>query len=239
MIERDPRLPAPAASALHGESVVDVKAEAVAEVVQALGLELEKPAKAADDRRGRRPAWLMAMITIGVAVGIIAIVFIKFVNGPVSSGAIASTPTPTTRPAAVKSGLSELSGINFDMSYPAAFDQISSMKPDPQMVEQYYISSKAEYSRSLAVSVREWAAGVADEDASYRFRALHPDVYTERRDKMNGLPLILMFKKDKTEATMFWAHNGKLLTVAVVSTKPTDSVEDFMKVIESNIRWKS
>ena len=238
MIERDPRLPAPSASALHGESTAEAKAEAVAEVAQALGLSSDPADKPAPDHRGRRPAWLMAMVTIGVLVGGIGIGFIKFVNGPVSTGAIASTPTPSSRPLADKTGTVELGGLHFNMTYPAIFDQVSQLRNDPNALEQYFFSSKGEAGRSLAVMVRPLESNQYQDDASYKFRMIHPDQYKVRLGMILGENIAVMNKTDNTESTLFWAHEGKLITVSVVSTSPKDKVTDLMAVIESKLRWK-
>jgi hypothetical protein len=226
MIERDPNL-AQHASTLHGAAVETAAAAEEQPVAQARG-----------GRAGRRTAWVISMMTMGLLVGAVVIVFIKFVNGPVQASAIPPTPTPRAAAIAVNQGTIQLAGLYFEMGYPGKFDQLKQLGNDAHSLEQYYVTSKADYRRTMAVAVRPLESSSLDNDANYKVRKIHPETYKERVDKLGGEPVSVMSKIDNTEATLFWAHKGRVLSVSMTSTNPDDVLADYIKLIEPTFRWK-
>lgn len=86
--------------------------------------------------------------------------------------------------------------------------------------------------------VRPLESNQYQDDASYKFRMIHPDQYKVRLGTIMGENIAVMNKVDNTESTLFWAHEGKLITVSVVSTSPKDKVQELMAAIEAKLRWK-
>lgn len=236
MIERDPRLPAPApaASALHGETGLTV-----AEVEEVLGLKSEPIPRPKTERQGSRTAFILSMVIMGLLVGGVAVVMLKFLNGPVSAGATVSTPTPQARMAAAKTGSSVLSGEFFEMTYPGVFDQVGRPQKDAVALEQYMLSSKGDPRRTIAIGVRPLSSNNLNDDSNYRIRLIHPQDYKVRQEKLAGENVTVMLRNDNTEVTFFWAHLGKVLTISATTSNPTDSVEDYIKAIEPTLRWRS
>jgi hypothetical protein len=224
MIERDTRLPAPHANVLHG-----VTADPIENIV-------EQEMLAAKPRHGHRAGWTLSMIVMGVLVGILVIVFLRFVNGPVQANALAATPSPNTV-LVPKTGTSQLAGLYFDMTYPGIFDQVKQLKNDSRALEQYIISSRADYRRSMAVAVHPLEANLLDNDSNYKFRKIHPETYKERTDTLVGEPVVIMSKVDNTEETLFWPHQSRIWTVSLTSSNPNDTLKEFMTAIEPNLRW--
>jgi hypothetical protein len=187
-------------------------------------------------RKGSRSAWIVSMVAMGAVVGLVIIGFLRFVNDPVEAGANAK-PSLRPVPAAVNTtGVNQLGGLNFTFNYPAIFDQ-TAPKHEPQSLEQYNLGSKSNYRHLIAVDVRMSQPGGVTDDASYKYRLLHAELYAESIEKINGENVVLMTKKDKQEQTMFWGHQGKQLTVSVTSTDPKDDVTAILSVIKASTRW--
>lgn len=233
MIERDPRLPAPAASVLHG-----VTSEVVAPAEPERGILDTADEAKAPARRGSRTAWTVSMIVMGLLVGGVAVVMLKFVNGPVSATAAVATPTPAARVASAKTGSNLLGGEYFEMTYPGVFDQVGQQKKDTVALEQYMLSSKGDPRRSVAISVRTLESNNLGDDSSYKLRLIHPQDYKLSQEKMAGETVAVMLKTDNTEATLFWAHQGKVLAISATTSNPSDSVEEYIKAIKPTVRWR-
>ena len=239
MIERDSRLEAKHASTLHGAGAAVEPGEAPDLVTPAAEVEgnLDSPEAAPAKRPGHRFAWLAALVVMGALVGLVIVGFMKFVNGPVTATATTTLadaqatvmPKPTTN---------QLAGLYFDMVYPAIFDQVVHLKNDSQTLEQYNISSKKDYRRTMAISVRPLASNLVDDDASYKFRHIHPETYKERTDKLGGEKVTVMSKVDKSEVTLFWPHQAKLFTLSMTSSNPEDGLADYMAAVEPTLRWR-
>jgi lipopolysaccharide export LptBFGC system permease protein LptF len=239
MIERDPRLEAKHASGLHGARVAHVPDE----VMQPEGgpgaeaVETEAAPDEAEKRPGSRFAWLVALAVVGALIGLVIVVFMKFVNGPVSATAT-TTLAEVKATAAPKPTTNQLAGLYFDMVYPGIFDQVGRLQNDTHSLEQYNISSKKDYRRTMAVSVRDLEANLLDNDSSYKFRKINPKDYKEHTDKLGGEPVAVMAKLDNTEVTLFWPHQGKILTISITSSNPNDVLADFMTAVEPTLRWR-
>lgn len=189
------------------------------------------------NKTGHRAAWWMAMVGIGAVVGLLGVGYLKFIDGPavgtaevngLATARAAAAPTPATP--------NLLSGLAFEFSYPGIFDTVGNVKTDSRATEQYNIGSKADYSRTIAVSVKPLTS--YDDDSSYRFRQLKKDDYKETNDKMGSDPVILMTKLDRQEQTLFWMHQGQEVTISITTNNPKDDVGEFMKQIKSTLRWR-
>ena len=244
MIRRDPSLEPRYASQVHGAGAREAagrgleSTEVMAPGADTLGAPAVNPAASSRrPRAGHRAAWVLSLAVMGIIVGVVVVGAMKFLNGPVvaaggptlAQAQAKSLPKPTTN---------QLAGLYFDMTYPALFDQVGQLKNDSQALEQYNISSKKDYRRVMAVSVRPLTSNLLDDDSSYKFRRISPKDYEERSDKLGGEAVAVMSKLDHTEVTLFWAHQGRLLTIAITSSNPNDVVADYMKAVETTLRWR-
>ena len=236
------------ASQLHGEVPVDSDEAAWGGVDEELAHELEvgesepggleEPAERKRGKWGKRVGWFLAMSAMGVVVGVVIAAGMKFIDGPVSASANSTTlaqavATPSTSPHE-----GELSGLYVDVKYPGVFDQVKQVKNNAHSYEQYVVSSSSDYSRTIAVDVEPLPSGLLNDDSSYRVREIAPSDYTLRSDKIGGEPVGIFSKTDKTEQTLFWAHKGNEVTVAITTTNPQDNLADFMKTVETGLRWR-
>ncbi len=226
---------------LRGESTSEVVAEVMGEDPESDGQEAAPDNAAEPKKRGwaHRVAWSSAMLVMGVMVGGAIIVMMKLVNGPAEASlpkprisVNAAAPTPDQ-------SISQLVGQTFAFNYPRIFDQVAGMKTDSGSIEQFNIGSKSNYRRLIAVDVRREQIATLSDDASYRIRQLHPETYKEAVYKNAAGSVYVMAKNDKTEQTLFWLRDGKLLMISVTSTDVTDDVAAFMKVISGSVRWTS
>ena len=187
----------------------------------------------------RRRHWLryvIILVLVGAVIGFVLVALIKLLNDPVVSAGttavVAQTPAPATP------SLNTLTGLTIEMNYPSSFDEVARVSNTSSAIEQYVISSKAEYRRSIAVTVFPLPTNKVDDDASYKYRLINPDLYTLTTAKVGSEAVSLMTKSDHTERTLFWAHGGKLLIVSITSTASGDNVNDFMSVVMPTIRWR-
>jgi hypothetical protein len=192
---------------------------------------------------GRSPwrwaGWLAGMATIGLAFGLAMVFVLKFINDPVQAStltlkqaraSVAPSPTPTT--------INLLGGLYVELPYSRSFDMVGQVKTDNAALEQYTLGSKGNYRHTITVDVRTLPSGSLTDDASYRLRQLQSAVYAPSLVTVGGEAATLMTKNDHSEQTLFWPHQGKLLTVAVTSTDPADNVVAIMKTITAGARWR-
>ena len=195
--------------------------------------------KASESRIGRRVAWVMAMVGVGVVVGLLIVAFLKFVDGP-TEGKVSDTLLDQARAATAQKPRAPnlLSGLAIEFQYPGIFDTVGQVRTDVHATEQYNIGSKSDYGRMIAVSVRTLPSGNLEDDSSYRFRQIKTSEYTPITQKVAAEPVVLMTKVGKQEETLFWAHQGRELTVSITSANPKDDVVQIMKTITSTVRWR-
>ena len=243
MIERDSRLGPHYATQLHGNEQIKPADQPFAAqktpMPEAPAISMVDPAENLSQPRAvHRTAWVLSLTAMGIVVGLAIVGVVRFLNGPVTATSgptlaqvqASSTPKPSTI---------QLAGLYFEMTYPALFDQVGRLKNDAQALEQYNISSKKDYRRVMAVSVRTLPSNLLDDDSSYKFRHISGKDYLERSDKLAGEAAAVMSKTDNSEVTLFWVHQGKLLTISITSSNPNDLVAEYMKAVEPTLRWRT
>jgi hypothetical protein len=221
------------AAELHGVSPREVAAEIVGDAPE--------DTDEAPKRRGKGywVAWSASMVAMGVMSGGLIVAVMKFVNDPVvATGKVLSEAEKSAAPAPATAKTSRLAGLNIEFVYPGMFDQLAQVKSDPQVIEQYTLSTKTNFKHLLAVEVRPLASGGLDDDASYKVRKIHPGEYVETADRSGSENIAILTKADKSEQTLFWPHKGKLLTISLTSSDPKDDLPGIMGVIKSALRWK-
>lgn len=182
---------------------------------------------------------MAAMAVIGVAFGLVIVAMLKYLVFPVEGVVTANGLKAAREAVAPKPEVpNELGGLYVEFKYPGMFDSLSQIKTDANALEQYNITSRADYRRGIAVHVRDLPNGRLADDSSYRFRQLKADQYRLSELKMHGEPAVRASKLDKQEATLFWAHKGRLVTIAVTAMDPDDDVEAILKTISDTLRWR-
>ncbi len=185
----------------------------------------------------RRIRWFGGLVVVGTVFGLVIVGLLRLADGPVTAKAI--PPKPSANPGVGSvAGVNTFSGAHVNFSYPDKFDSVSQLSDTASSLEQYILSSKTNVSHHIAVNVRVLPSGLLDDDPSYKFRTLGTSGYQALPDKLMGEPVVTMVKQDKTERTLFWAHRGKLLTIAVVSTDPHDDMAGILDGITKTLRWK-
>ncbi len=225
---RKPELPV----SLHASELHGMAAEDLAEYED----ELDQTQRR-NGRGSRRKAWWITMIIMGVMVGGVVIMILKYTSAPVTVDLSRAEPSlkPTPTPF---NGHGLLTGLYVSLEYPGEFDQVSRVVTDPTALEQYNIGSKASYRRTITVNVRKLESGSLDDDASYKRRLLYPKEYTEAKQAVTGANVSVMTKTDGHEQTLFWAQGGKLLTVSATSTEMGDNVAAILAVARETVRWR-
>lgn len=182
-------------------------------------------------------AVICSLVVVGVLVGIVIIGGMKFLNGPAEAKAGTTSTQEGVTPTPVPKS-NELTGLYIDLTYPGEFDQVQSVKSNQAALEQFNITSLANYRRQISISVFPLPSGHLKDDSSYEYRVENPSLYTQTASSVDGEPVALMTKSDNTEQTLFWSHDGKELIIAITSTDPTDNVKSFMASIMPTLRWK-
>lgn len=217
---------------LHASELHGMAAEDLAEYEQ----ELDRVDKR-EGRGSRRKAWWITMVIMGLVVGGVVIMILRYTSAPVTvdlsqvEPSVKLTPTPLN-------GRGLLTGLYVQLEYPGEFDQVARLQNDPTALEQYNIGSKASYRRTISVNVRKLESGNLSDDASYKLRSVHPEDYTETKQAVTGAKVSLMTKKDGHEQTMFWVQGTKLLTVSASSTESGDNVQAFLAVVRESVKWR-
>jgi hypothetical protein len=196
---------------------------------------------AAAKPRGRKywALWSGSMVGTGVVVGVVLVLLMKLVNGPVSATATpdaleaaraAASPTPATN---------TISGKSVELSYPSVFDAVANKSNDPGAKgDQYYLSTKSLSGRTMVVTAFVLASRKLEDDSSYKFRAMHPELYKMSTMKLGKEQGVIMSRVDKTEVTFFWVHGDRDLNIALTSTDPKDDLAAWMQAMIPTIRWK-
>jgi hypothetical protein len=188
---------------------------------------------------GHRVAWLISLVVVGGLTGGLIVAAMKFVNDPVvARGKVLSAVQASVSPAPGTAGTSRLAGLYIELLYPSLFNQLAQVKSDPQVLEEYTLSSKTNFKHVIAVDVRPLVTGNLDDDAGYKVRQIHAADYRESSDRAGSEKIAIMSKTDGHEQTLFWPHKGKLLTIAITSTDPHDDIAAIMGVIKNSLRWK-
>ena len=227
------------ATVLHGV----VAAEEASIAVEAAGApEASKPppatTKRPPSRLAGRVAWLAAMVTVGVFLGLLVILGLKFIDGPVSSTQSKSL-TKLQAAAVASPAVNTLSSMYVELKYPGVFDQMGRSKGGSHTLEAYVLSSRNHYTRQIAVDVGELASNNLEDDSSYKYRLITPDLYTRSKVTVAGEAGVVMVKADSGERTLFLPHKGKLLTVSLTSDNPAkDNLEEYLKTILESVRWR-
>jgi hypothetical protein len=198
-------------------------------------------AEPAVKRRGRWYwiRWSSGMVAIGLVAGVVLVLMMKLVNGPVSAGATPDSLEAARASAAPTPATNILNGKSVALSYPSVFDTVSNKSDDPSAKgDQYYISSKSSQARGLVVTAFGLASRQLNDDSSYKFRTIHPELYAASTIKRGAEQIVVMTKKDHTEVTAFWVHGDRDLNIALTSTDPKDNLTEFMDTIIPSIRWK-
>ncbi|HEY6736428.1 MAG TPA: hypothetical protein VI322_01800 [Candidatus Saccharimonadia bacterium] len=244
--------PAPVhATALYGEtvsaaegdaSVAAVMAPPAAEAGVAEAAEAKPAAEARPKRRGAkwggRVAWLMAMMTVGVLLGILIILGLKFVDGPVSSAQTLKLAQLQASNAPVPA-VNTLGGQFVELKYPGVFDQLGRSKGSVHALEAYVLSSRTSYGRQIAIEVSALPSNLLDDDSSFKFRSISSDKYTPVKTTLMGEAATIFVKPDKSERTLFWAHKGREIAVSLTTDNPgKDDLESYLQTILPTIHWR-
>lgn len=201
----------------------------------------QAPETPADDKEERFSAvgqWvaiILACAVIGVVIGGAIVGFLKFVNSPVTAKASAD-PLEAAREAAGPTTSTNLfKGKQITLQYPSSFNAVNEY--NSSTLDSYMISSKTQEQTTLALAVVPLKSMLLEDDSSYKYRLVHPELYTSRQMQLGGEKAVLMTKTDKTEATLFWAHKDMDLNLSLTSSDPKLSPVDVMNQIAPTIRW--
>jgi hypothetical protein len=219
----------------HAASLHGVPAQ---EVVHAI---LDEDDEDLDDeepgRRSRVGLWV-TLILVGGGFGLGLVFLFRFANGGVESGQTTDSGIEAVKksiqpkPAA----LPTLTGQFISFSYPNVFDSVKTLNNLPTTAERFAIGSKANYRRSIIVTVENKTA-TYDDDSGYKYRSMTPSLYRQEQVKLPSGLGVVMVKTDNSERTLYWVHGDKLAIVSVTSSNAGDTLEAYVAVIASTIRW--
>ena len=195
--------------------------------------------KAAAKPRRRWIGFLAGMALVGAVFGGAIIGLMRFVNGSVEGTTTASGLNQVKASVAPKPAPpNRLGGVAIEFDYPPVFNLVASLKNDATAIEQYTISSKNDYRRTIAVSVHPLASALIDDDSSYKFRLINPATYTMTPGKVNTEPVMLAKKTDGQELTLFYVHGQAIAAVAITSSIPGDDLAGYMTTVQNSLRWR-
>jgi hypothetical protein len=217
------------AAELHGVT----PAEVVEDVANDEDIEEAKKPKS---KWEKRVAWSVSLVVVGVLVGGAIVGLMKLMNDPVvtTDGITLGEARKAIEPTPLAA--SHLSGQYIEFDHPGIFNRTGNQKNWALALEQFHLTAKSDYRWSMEVTVRPTDFDRLDEDSAYKFRTLNRE-YTP--EKVEGLTAIIMVKADKSERTLFWLKNRKLVTVSMTYSGGTIKLADHMAVIAKSIRWRT
>lgn len=231
------------ATVLHGETgpqipYDDIPDETAMKDAKRGQASLPTPKKPIKSLWGGRVAWLLAMVTVGVFLGLLIVTLLKFIDGPVVATEGKTLAQLQATPA-VSPSLNLWDGQYAELKYPGIFDQIGHVKGSVNSLESYMLSSRGSYARQIAIDVGKLPSNNVEDDSSYKYRSINPALYSPQTITLSGEPVIVMVKADKSERTLFWPHKGMLLTVSLTSDNPAkDNLESYLAQIQPTVRWR-
>lgn len=176
----------------------------------------------------------------GILLGIVICLglgIFHFLEGPSVAGAAMIDPTKDLITA--KPRPRTLQGIAIMFSYPESFDLVSRLNTDKTALEQYNLGNSRKVQQTIAVSVRPLPTGLLNDDSSWRIRVQDSAQYASNKEILQNEPVAVMTKIDKTEKTLFWVHQGKLLIIAITTNDPNDDLAAMLASIKPTIRWRT
>jgi hypothetical protein len=175
---------------------------------------------------------------IGAIIGLVIVGFLKFVNGPVTASAKPDPLADARKKIEPTPDMRILSGREVELRYQSMFDAVGTQQQATGEHDQYYISSKANPARSLALTVSAQKSAKLEDDSGYKWRLSEKAQYKASPTNL-GLGKAMLFSKvDNTEATLFWSNGSKELALSLTSTDPHDNPAAMMQQIMPTIRWK-
>ncbi len=151
------------------------------------------------------------------------------------------TKTPTASVASRKKvTYIELKGKTFTLSYPSSFSlaPLGNGASYGDLDNFLLNTSSIAGSDHLAVAVQARFTNI-NENSSYRFRQLRPELYTQTKAQVGGSEAIIMTKtQEGYEQTVFIPRHDKLATIAFTSPQAdADEHGAVMDHIMSTFRW--
>jgi hypothetical protein len=188
------------------------------------------------ERHRSRVGIVATLMTIGGVFGLVIVGFMYLANSADSAGPSADSglealkqsiqPTPSANPT--------LNGNHIAFTYPAAFDVVSRPKePWANNDEQYALSSKLDYRKTIEVYVEQVATPMMD--SGYLVRSQQKSDYTASAIKVMGEPATVMVRNDLTERTLYWEHAGNLVIMS--ATGSGNDMAGWINMIAASLRW--
>jgi hypothetical protein len=185
-------------------------------------------------RRFRAGLWVTLGLIGGVfGLGIVGLM--KLANmadkaGPAAVSGIAqlnASIAPTPQPD------STYRGTYIVFNYPGAFDQMTHPASLANTADQFGLSSRGDYHKSIMVYVEKEATPTGD--SGYQWRNMNKAEYTPNPVKIMGEPATVMVKSDQSERTLYWFHSGYLVIVS--ATGEPGNIPAWMSTITGSLRW--
>lgn len=204
-------------------------------------VEAEAEGEQGGRRRLMRPGVLLTLGVVGAVFGFCIVFFLHYVNGSVSAGpdeakvlgdAKASmAPSPSVVPS--------IKGLHISFSYPQVFADSRPVRDQKEGLEGYLLlEHDVTAGAQIAVDVSKLPSGLLDDNSGYKWRtAVSKDYDPPTPAKVMGEPAEIIVKKDGSEHTLYWAHAGMLVTVAVTSTSGGD-LAGYLKTVQDSLRWQ-
>ncbi len=173
---------------------------------------------------------LIALIIFSIAL--------KFMERPSKGVIISTVPESTlTREQAPKSNV--ITAKYFSLSYDAALDTVSDISQGDQTALEVYRVARSDTTgrRTFVVTIKQLPPGGMDEEASYKFRRINPDLYRESAETVGGTQFVLMEKTDGTELTAFSARDGRLAMLAYTLAAPDGDIQEEASRLLAGFRW--
>ncbi|HEY2003917.1 MAG TPA: hypothetical protein VGH44_02270 [Candidatus Saccharimonadia bacterium] len=191
-------------------------------------------------RRLWRPGVWVTLGVVGAVFGFCIVFLLNFVNGAVSAGPDQSKVLGEAKASIAPSSsvLPSIKGLHISFSYPQTFSDSRPVRDIKAGLEGYVLLQHDGSGAQIAVTVSKLPSGQLQDDSGYLWRtAVSKDYEPASPTKVLGEPAEIMVKKDGSEHTLYWAHAGMLVTVAVTSTSGGD-LAGYLRTVQDSLWWQ-
>lgn len=176
-------------------------------------------------------AWIVMIIAV-VAVALFIFLANSSVKGTVHVGkAPASDSAPQTHKDLT------LKGQYIRFKYSDTYISQDSQQTVPGAIEQHVLLSSGFEGRQMSVVVSRPIEPELGEYSPYKYRLVHPELYSEKPLKIVGSTGSIMVKLDGTEQTVFIVRGEMIATISVTATSAKANLDTDVQKVVSSFSW--
>ena len=172
----------------------------------------------------KRHKIMMFFSGLVVLTGVLVVIYFIFLANTSTKGTVTlvKPSSGSQKPA----GDLALKGTYIRFSYGSTYISQNTQVTVPNALEQHVLLSNGFEGKQIAVVVSRLVEGSLDEYASYKFRSVHPEDYTEKPLKVIGSTGAIMEKHDGSEVTAFVVKRDMITSISITANSASSNHAD-------------